>query len=91
MAYNVEQRLQEYLRHNYTPDVFKVGRMHELTEAMLVQVARDWDTSNKQSHPASWYRTVASQAIDTYLENWSDKMQGTDDRGHRFGKSSTFT
>lgn len=91
MAYNIEQRLQEWLRHNYTPEVFRIGRMSELTESMLTQIAIDWDWSHKQSHPMTWYKAVAKEAIDRFINNREGKTQGDDDRGHRFGKSSAFT
>ena len=91
MIYNIEQKLQDYLRKNYSPEVFDVGRMRDVTENLLVQVARDWDQSHRQSHPEQWYVETAKQAIDTFIDNWDGKTEGVDNRGRRFGKSYAFT
>lgn len=91
MIYNIEQKLQDYLRKNYSPEVFDVGRMREVTENLLIQVARDWDIVHKQSHSERWYAETAKQAIDTFVDNWEGKQEGTDDRGRRFSKSYAFT
>ena len=91
MIYNVEQKLQEYLRKNYSPEALAVGRVRELTENLLVQVARDWDLSHKQAHPDKWYAETARQAIDTFIDNWENNTDGSDDRGTRFGNSCVFT
>lgn len=91
MIYNVEQKLQDYLRKNYSPDALNIGRIREATENLLIQVARDWDMSHRQSHPERWYAETAKQAIDTFIDNWEGKTEGEDDRGHRFSKSCAFT
>lgn len=91
MIDTVEQKLQDYLRKNYSPKSLAIGNMKSSAEDILVQVAHDWDISHKQARPYDKYVEIAREAIDTFLSNWENKEEGVDNRGQRFGKSYAFT
>lgn len=81
--YNVEQKLQSYLRDKFSTESIDKERCIPL----LVQVAKEYDDRRKQSRSQSEYYRIANEAIDTYLNNWQDKTAGEDDRGNRLNKA----
>lgn len=89
--YDVEQKLQSYLRDKYTPHALDNNTARRAAEGLLSQIAEDWCIRHNQQIPHERYRQLAKSAIDNYLDNWEGKIPGEDDRGHRFGKCNTFT
>lgn len=84
-VYNVEQKLQSYLRDKYTPETVRSTATE--TTNLLAQVAKDWCLWHNEQLPDEQYMALAKEAISNYLNNWEGKKQGTDNRGKRFGKS----
>ena len=81
--YNVEQKLQSYLR-----DKFSVDSINKDTcIPVLVQVAKDYDDRRKQSRDPKEYYRIADEAIDIYLNNWQNKQPGEDDRAHKLNRN----
>ena len=77
MALALKDYLQKYLRENATVDT--ADNMFEA----LVRVAAKYDPTKSLEE----YTTICDDAISTYKNNWKDKEEGTDDRGHRLGES----
>lgn len=84
--YNVEQKLQSYLRDKFSTDSIE----HAAVIPLLITVAKDYDMKDGVRRSQQEYARLAEDAITNYQNNWHDKEQGEDDRGHRFAKSSYF-
>lgn len=85
-VYNVEQKLQSYLRDKFSIDALSSASAKECAKKLLAQVAQDYCLSHNDERQQDEYYNLASDAIDTYITNWTDKKQGEDNRGHVFGK-----
>ena len=81
--YNVEQKLQSYLRDKFSTESIDKERCIPL----LVQVAKEYDGRRKQNRSQDEYYRIANEAIDTYLNNWQGKTAGEDNRGNRLNKA----
>ena len=82
-SFSVEQKLQSYLRSNFSPESIR----RETCVPLLKQVARDYDNSIKINRDDSVYTELANDAIDTFVDNWAQKTPGEDDRGQRLNKA----
>lgn len=85
-VYNVEQKLQSYLRDKYSVNSLQNATSHEPTVRLLAQVAKDWCLKHNDYRSEDEYYKLAENAIKAYLDNWNGKQQGTDNRSHNFGR-----
>lgn len=86
-VYNVEQKLQSYLRDKFSVESLNDAIKREKAERLLTQVAKDWCIKHTQERSDIEYAQLAKDAVSKYLSNWYGKIQGEDDRGHRFGET----
>ena len=85
-VYDVEQKLQSYLRDKYSVDSLQNTTSHEPTVRLLAQVAKDWCMKHNDYRTEDEYYKLAEKAIKTYLNNWNGKQQGVDNRSHNLGR-----
>lgn len=85
-VYNVEQKLQSYLRDKYSVDSLQNGYKQEATINLLAQVAKDWCMRHNDYRTNAEYVSLAKDAVKTYLSNWRGKQQGEDNRSNNLGK-----
>lgn len=83
-VYNVEQKLQSYLRDKYSPAALERGKEDAIR--ILKTIAQQWCIDHNYDNSYNNYYQIAEDAINTYLSNWKDKKPGEDDRSHAFGR-----
>lgn len=66
--YNVEQKLQSYLRDKFDRDSLAVTDRQTVIR-LLKQIARDYDLKRKQNRSEEEYTRLADSAIDTFIGN----------------------
>lgn len=83
------QALQSYLRQEASYEAIQQSGVAEGMEKRLAIKAKDFALQHGDSSLTDDNCTaLACEAISRYINNWQDKKQGEDDRGHRLGKSS---
>lgn len=82
------QFLMSYLRQELSSDAIKNGIADDMLNT-LINKAYDWSLRNNHDKDmtSADYDSIAREALNRYKNNWSNKKQGVDDRGHRFGKA----
>lgn len=85
MIDSAENKMYNYLYQHYDRDSLQSGNQQVIS--LLIQVARDWDLHNKQSHSDDWYINKANETIDRFLNNWKDKEPGEDTRGNKVSEA----
>ena len=83
------QFLEKYLRKEADYRTLSNEHVAESFEKRLKLMAQDWARNHKYDSVLDDQRCTgaARQAIRRYLDNWENKVPGSDDRAHRLGKS----
>lgn len=81
------QALESYLRQETSYSAMSNEHVAAAFEKRLALKAKDWGLKYKADMSEREYISLAREAICRYLNNWKDKKQGEDNRGHRLGKS----
>lgn len=84
---SIEQALQSYLRQEYSYDVLRDYNQEQAAIQRLIYTATDYAMKHGINISDSDAERLAREAVETFKANWKGKVQGEDDRGHRFGKS----
>lgn len=82
----VKNKLQQYLRDNFSVDSLYDGRSCEQAERLLEQVVRNYCMRHNQEMSENSYNGLVRDAIKTYISNWQNKKPGEDNRSHALGK-----
>lgn len=81
------QALESYLRQEASYEAMSNEHVAAGMEKRLAMKAKDYCTKYRMPLSEGMYLNIAREAITRYLNNWEDKTQGEDNRGHRLGKS----
>lgn len=85
-VYNVEQKLQSYLRDKYSPAALSSSTAKDDARILLKTVAQQWCIDHDCDYSYNNYYQLADDAITNYLSNWQNKKPGEDDRSHALGR-----
>ena len=82
------QALETALRQEFDSESIKQDDIAEAARRRMYIKAIDWGYAHNVDIQPQLATQLANTAIDRYKSNWKNKVQGQDDRGHRFGKTS---
>lgn len=84
---DVIQALEKYLRSELSSESLKNDSVVQGMRKRLYLKAKDYAFQHNQELDDTAANEAANEALQRYQHNWYNKEQGTDDRGHRLGKS----